>query len=74
MNKYSIIKCVNGNFSIHSETTDLNSAKVQFHGLCQSLWSALDVETAKVELVDEQLNIIDDYREYIHHESESISE
>ena len=68
--KYSIIKCVNSNFAIHSETTDLNSAKVQFHGLAQTLWNAPDVLTAKIEIVDEQLNVVEDYREFIHHEQE----
>lgn len=70
MNQYSIIKCVNSNFAIHSETTDLNSAKVQFHGLAQTLWNAPDVLTAKIEIVDEQLNVVEDYREFIHHEQE----
>lgn len=68
--KYSIIKCVNSNFAIHSETTDLNSAKVQFHGLAQTLWNAPDVLTAKIEIVDEQLNVVEDYREFIHHDPE----
>lgn len=68
--KYSIIKCVNSNFAIHSETTDLNSAKVGFHGLAQTLWNAPDVLTAKIEIVDEQLNVVEDYREFIHHEQE----
>ena len=68
--KYSIINCVNSNFAIHSETTDLNSAKVQFHGLAQTLWNAPDVLTAKIEIVDEQLNVVEDYREFIHHEAE----
>ena len=70
MNKYSIIKCVNSNFAIHSETTDLNSAKTQFHGLAQTLWNAPDVLTAKIEIVDEQLNVVDGYREFIRHEQE----
>ena len=68
--KYAIFKCINGNFSVHSETSDLNSAKVQFHGLAQTLWNAPDVVTAKVEIVDEQLNCVEDYREYIHHDPE----
>lgn len=68
--KYAIIKSVNSNFAIHSETTDLNSAKVQFHGLAQMLWNAQDVLTAKIEIVDEQLNVVEDYREFIHHEQE----
>ena len=68
--KYAIIKSVNSNFAIHSETTDLNSAKVQFHGLAQTLWNAPDVLTAKIEIVDEQLNVVEDYREFVHHEPE----
>ena len=70
MNKYALVKCINGNFAIHSETTDLNSAKVQFHGLAQTLWNAPDVLTAKIEIVDEQLNVVEDYREFIHHDVE----
>lgn len=66
--KYSIIKCVNGNFSVHSETSDLTQAKTQFHGLAQTLWNAPDVLNAKIEIVDEQLNVVEDYREFIHHE------
>lgn len=66
--KYSIIKCINGNFSIDSERGSLNSAKVQFHGLCQTLWNAPDVITAHVSIVDEQLDVVEGYKEYIHHE------
>lgn len=69
---YAIIKVVNGNYSVHAEgITELASAKTQFHGLCQTLWNASDVITAHVEIVDEQLNCVEGYREFIHHESES---
>lgn len=68
--KIAVIKCVNGNFAIDSEWTDLEKAKVQFHGLAQTLWNASDVLTAKIEIVDEQLNVVEDYREFIHHEQE----
>lgn len=66
--KYAIIKCINGNFSVHSEPSDLNAAKVQFHGLCQTLWNAPDVLTAKVEIVDESLNCVEGYKEFIKHD------
>ena len=66
--EYSIIKVINSNFAIHSETSDLNTAKVQFHGLCQTLWNAPDVLDAHVQIVDEQLNVTNGYREYIHHD------
>ena len=73
--KYAVIKSINGSFFIHSEGwTDLSKAKVNYHSLCQALWNAEDVITAKVEIVDEQLNCVEDYREYIHHEPEPVEE
>ena len=68
---YSIIKCINGHYFIHAEgITDLNNAKVTFHGLCQTLWNAPDVITAEVAIVDEQLDVVEGYKEFIHHEVE----
>ena len=67
--KYAIIKVINGNYFIHAEgITDIASAKVQFHGLCQTLWNAPDVTTAYVMIADEQLDAVEGYKEYIHHE------
>ena len=67
--KYSIIKVINGNFFIHAEgITDLTAAKTQFHGLCQTLWDAPDVVTAYVMIADEQLDAVEGYKEFIHHE------
>lgn len=66
---YAIIKCINGNFSIDSEWGNLNSAKVQFHGICQTLWNAPDVQTAHVSIVDTQLDVVEGYKEYIHHDA-----
>ena len=68
--KYAIIKCSNGAFAIDSEWSDLTKAKVQFHSVCKTLWNSADVLTAKVEIVDEQLNVVEDYREFIRHEAE----
>lgn len=67
--KYAIIKCVNGNYSIHAEgITAVENAKTQYHGLCQTLWNAPDVVTATVKIVDENLDLVDGYKEFIHHE------
>ena len=67
---YAIIKCINGNFAVHAEgIRELSSAKTQFHGLCQTLWNAPDVNTGKVMITDEQLNCVEGYKEFIHHES-----
>lgn len=67
--KYAIIKVINGHYFIHAEgITDISSAKVQFHGLCQTLWNAPDVINAYVMIADEQLDAVEGYKEYIHHE------
>ena len=69
--KYAIIKCVNGNYFVHAEgITDVTSAKTQFHGLCQTLWNADDVITAEVMIVDENLDCVEGYREFISHKVE----
>lgn len=65
---YAIVKCINGNFFIHAEgIADLSNAKTNYHGLCQTLWNASDVLSAHVAIVDEQLDIVDGYKESIHH-------
>lgn len=52
--KYAIIKVINGAFSVHAEGfTDLGNTKVNYHGLCQTLWNAPDVLSAYVAIVDE---------------------
>lgn len=69
--KYAIIKVINGNYFIHAEGfTSVESAKVSHHGLCQALWNEQTVVTATVMIVDEQLNVVEGYKEFIHHEAE----
>lgn len=66
--KYAIIKVINGNYFIQAEAiTDIKSAKAQFHGLCQTLWNASDVITAEVMIVDENLDCVGGYKEFISH-------
>lgn len=68
--KYAIIKCVNGNYSVHAEgITTIEAAKTQFHGLCQTLWNAPDVITAHVMIADEQLDPVEGYKEFVHHDA-----
>ena len=65
---YAIIKIINGNFFIHAEgITELANAKTQYHGLCQTLWNAPDVIDAYVMIADKQLDVVEGYKEYIHH-------
>lgn len=67
--KYAIIKVINGSYFVHAEgITTIAAAKVQFHGLCQVLWNAADVTTGEVMIVDEQLDCVEGYKEFIHHE------
>lgn len=69
--KYAVIKCINGNYFIDSEGyTEKEKAITKFHGVCQTLWNASDVVTAKVMIVDEQLNCVDEYHEFIYHGTE----
>jgi hypothetical protein len=68
--KYAILKAINGNFTVDSEFSELQPAKVKFHSVCQTLWNASDVLTAKIMIVDEQLNCVEGYAEFIHHEPE----
>lgn len=66
--KYAIIKCINSTYSVHAEgITDISLAKTQFHGLCQTLWNSSDVLNAHVMIVDEQLDCVEGYKEFIQH-------
>lgn len=65
---YAVIKVVNGSFVVDAEGfTSIEAAKVHYHGLCQTLWNAPDVITAYVAIVDTQLDVVEFYKEYIHH-------
>ena len=72
---YAIIKVINGHYFIHAEgITDLANAKTQFHGLCQTLWNASDVLSAYVMIADEQLDAVEGYKEFIHHDAVPVEE
>lgn len=65
--KYAVIKVTNGNFNIHAEgfLDNPNGAKVSYHGLCQLLWNDPDTQTACVMIVDENLDVLPGYKEFI---------
>lgn len=66
--KYAVVKVVNGAYAIHSEGwTDLEKAKVDFFGLCQTLHNASDVQTACCMIIDENLDNVEGYKEFISH-------
>ena len=63
---YSIIKVVNGNFSVHAEGfADADAAKVGFFNLCAALWNEQSVNTACVMIADENLDAVQGYKEFI---------
>lgn len=67
--KFAIISCINGNYKIEAEgIATAEAAKVQYHSKCQVLWNAPDVMTAFVMIADEQLDVVEGYKEFIHHE------
>ena len=65
--KYAIVKVTNGNFNIHAEgfADNPNGAKVSYHGLCQTLWNDPDTTKACVMIVDENLDVLPGYKEFI---------
>ncbi len=66
--KYSIIKVINGNFFIHAEgITDPNNAIVGYYDLCQALWNESSVNKACVMIVNEDLDVMLGYKEFISH-------
>lgn len=73
--KYSLINCVNGNYSVVSEHGDKQSAIIGFHQRCAVLWNAPDVIKAVLNLVDENMYVVDGkYTETITHEVAAESE
>ena len=69
--KMAVIKVINGAFSIDSEWSDMDKAKVQFHKVCMNLWNAKDVVSATVKIVYENLVTVEPYVEYISHPEEA---
>ena len=71
--KYAVLKVVNGGFSIDSEWSVLPQTITRYHAVCQTLWNAEDVATARVEIIDENLTMVPNYKEYIAHDTETQS-
>ena len=66
--KLAVIQCVNGNFSVAAEGIETEqAARVAFHNRCTVLWNAPDVLTGEVAVVDEQLDVYHDCKEFISH-------
>ena len=65
---YAVVKAVNGHFFIASEHGDnLSAAKNAFWDQCKALNNASDVVTGMVTVVDENLNTVENKKEFIEH-------
>lgn len=71
--KYYVIYVSNGNLQIPqiTEYASLDSAKVKFHQTCATLWNEKTVITGYVAIMDNQLDVVDGYKEFIQHPKES---
>ena len=77
---YGVVKIINGNYAIHSEGfTDLNKAKVSYHGLLTALYNDLaSVETFAVMIMNSGGGVVEidtytkPYEEVIIPEAEEI--
>ena len=68
---YAVIKIVNGTFSIDSEWNENQTgAIVKFHSVCGTLWNEVTVKTATVEIIDNQGDVVQGYKEFITHNFE----
>jgi hypothetical protein len=66
--KYAIVKVSNGSYSIQSEGwTDIEKAKIDFANIWKTLMNAKDVQTACIAIVDENLDNVEGYKEFIDH-------
>ena len=66
--KYAIIQTSGGNFIVKEEGfTDVSKAKTRYHAICSALWNAPDVISASVMIVDENLDCVEGYKEFISH-------
>ena len=67
--KYYVIYVSNGAIQVDkiTEWDDISKAKAKFHSVCNALWSEKTVLKASVVILDEQLDIVEDYKEFITH-------
>lgn len=70
--KYYVMHISNGDLQIPSITEwgNLDKAKAKFHEVCNTLWGEDSVITGYVVILDNQFDIVEDYKEYINHNSQ----
>ena len=65
--KYAVIQCVNTNFTVVSEWGTQEGAIKSWHSTCQALWNDQATLKACVMIVDENLDVLPGYKEFISH-------
>lgn len=66
--QHAIITVINGSFKVEAEGyTSLESAKVFYAGKWQSLLNAPDLITGAIMIVNENLECVEGYKEFISH-------
>lgn len=66
MEKYAVIQCVDGVYSIVSEHSDKDQAIIAFFGTAAALRGEESITVARVNLVDDQLYVVEGrYTEWI---------
>ena len=77
--KYYVMFISNGNLQLNlekgdvTELMDIDKAKAKFHSLCNTMWSAKDVITGYVAIIDNQFDIVEGYKEFIHHDEQPVT-
>ena len=72
--KYSIVTCTDGNFSVRSEWGNATGAIKAFHKLAESLWNDASFSEGYIAILDSQLDVFEGRKERISHEVVSVPE
>lgn len=64
---YAVIQFINGAFSVKYESDNLDSLKYNYHNWCALLWNDEGAVDGVVKIVDDKLDVVDGYIEFIAH-------
>lgn len=68
MGKLAVVAVTDGNFNIHSEHGDAQSAIMEFLSYDRALWGEKSVKDATISIVDENLCVYDNRLDHITHQ------
>ena len=70
--KYAVIAVVDGNFIVHSEHGNVDAAIMEYHSYAKALRGDANTKVYKLEVVDEDLNVYQNYSEFENRNAEPI--